>query len=221
MLLLHGFPSGAINAEHIGLDMAELADRISLEMGWIALAIRFRGCGSSGGDFSLNGWVEDAQASITYLRAVGRSARIWVCGTGTGGAVGAIASVTEPDVAGVAMLASPADFNDWATQPDRLLRHARDVGAIKTPEFPEDTDAWKAELKAARPTSAAEALFPRPLLVMHGVADEVVPQFDARAIADAHSEADLRLIEGASHQLRHDPRAMAVLLGWLERRRRS
>ena len=43
---------------------------------------------------------------------------------------------------------------------------------------------------------------------------------EARALAAAHGAADLRLIEGAGHHLRHDPRAIAVLLGWLDRQRR-
>jgi putative redox protein len=57
------------------------------------------------------------------------------------------------------------------------------------------------------------------LLVLHGAEDEVVPPFDARVLADAHGSADLRLLEGGAHQLRHDPRAVAVLLGWLDRQR--
>ena len=67
--------------------------------------------------------------------------------------------------------------------------------------------------------AAAPALSPRPLLVLHGSDDESVPVFDARVLADAHGSADLRIIDGASHQLRHDPRAIAVVLGWLDRQR--
>lgn len=62
---------------------------------------------------------------------------------------------------------------------------------------------------------------PRPVLVVHGTDDESVPQFDARVLADAHGHAEMRMIDGASHALRHDPRAMAILLGWLDRQRTS
>jgi uncharacterized protein len=61
----------------------------------------------------------------------------------------------------------------------------------------------------------------RPMLVMHGALDDVVPVFDSRVIADAHGAADLRIIEGAGHRLRFDPRAVAVFLGWLERANRT
>jgi hypothetical protein len=48
-----------------------------------------------------------------------------------------------------------------------------------------------------------------------------VPALDARALADCHGDASLRIIQGAGHRLRHDPRAIAVLLGWLERQDQS
>jgi putative redox protein len=54
---------------------------------------------------------------------------------------------------------------------------------------------------------------------MHGDDDESVPTADARQLVEAHGAAELRLINGAGHRLRHDPRAVAVLLGWLDRQR--
>jgi putative redox protein len=52
---------------------------------------------------------------------------------------------------------------------------------------------------------------------MHGEDDESVPTTDARQLAAAHGSAELSLLSGAGHRLRHDPRAVAVLLGWLDR----
>ena len=46
-----------------------------------------------------------------------------------------------------------------------------------------------------------------------------MPTVDARLLAEAHGSAELRMIAGAGHRLRHDPRAVAVLLGWLDRQR--
>ena len=51
-----------------------------------------------------------------------------------------------------------------------------------------------------------------------GTADDVVPVSDARALADAGApSSELRLVHAAGHRLRHDPRAVAALLGWLDR----
>jgi len=38
-------------------------------------------------------------------------------------------------------------------------------------------------------------------------------------VAAADGRAELRLIQGAGHQLRADPRMVATLLGWLDRHR--
>jgi putative redox protein len=69
-----------------------------------------------------------------------------------------------------------------------------------------------------RPLSLIGKIPPRPILLVHGANDEVVPDLDARALADAaHGEVELRVLSGAAHRLRHDPRAIAILIGWLDR----
>lgn len=218
VVFLHGFPSADVWADKIGIDMGELCTRIhDGDQVWNALTVRFRGCGTSTGEFSLARWVDDASAAIRFLKKETRPDGLWVCGFGTGGSVGLVAAADDPDVTGVAVAGSPADFDDWAEAPDRLLRHAREVGVIKNSSFPPNLDRWKAELREVQAVEAAERLKPRSLLVLHGSDDEAVPHFDARLVADAHGGADLRFINGAGHQLRHDPRAIAVLLGWLNR----
>ena len=219
VLILHGFPSGMVVAEKIGEDLPELGDRLATQIGWHALCLRFRGCGTSTGDFSLVGWVEDAVAGLEELAQRVPEAPLWVIGFGTGGAVGLAAAAADERVTGVAVMATPADFDDWASKPEALLEHARAVGAISDPDFPVHMGAWKEQLSAVRAVEAATAVGQRPLLVLHGADDELVPQLDARAIADAHGGADLRILAGAGHQLRHDPRAVSILLGWLDRNR--
>lgn len=216
-LFLHGFPSADVWADKIGADLGELCQRLAGQGRWNALTIRFRGCGRSSGDFSLARWVDDASAAIRYLKSETDADGLWVCGFGTGGAVGLVAAADDPDVTGVALVGSPADFDDWGEAPDRLLRHSREVGAIRSSNFPGNIDRWKAELREVRAVEAAEQIQERALLVLHGSEDDAVPHFDARAVADAHGSADLRFVNGGGHQLRHDPRAIAVILGWLDR----
>lgn len=219
VLFLHGFPSGDVWAQFIGADLLNLADRAAERLGCLAVSIRFRGCGESTGNFSLKGWMEDVDAALEFCRSLGEGGHsIWIVGFGTGAAVGLCAAANTPDVNGLAAVAAPADFDDWASRPAELLNHARHVGAISDDSFPQDLKSWKAELTEIRATAAAERFTPRPLLVIHGSEDVLVPQFDGRSIADAHGEADLRVIAHGGHQLRHDPRAMSVLLGWLDRK---
>ncbi|CAN5676374.1 N/A [soil metagenome] len=219
LVLSHGYPSGMGGSATSARTYPELADRIAKEMGWLVVAFNFRGCGTSAGNFSLGGWLEDLQDVVTWLGDAPRSAGVWCGGFGTGGALAICAAARRPDIRGVAALGAPADFDDWAGHPKRLLQHARDIGAITDPRFPTAPDGWGRELRDIRAVASVGELRPRPLLVIHGSEDESVPPFDGRVISDAHGSAELRIIAGAGHRLRHDPRAVAILLGWLDRQR--
>jgi uncharacterized protein len=219
VLLCHGFPPAG--ADSATSSLPELAERVSAELGWAALVVALRGCGRSQGSFSLDGWLRDLLASARMLRDEPEVGEVWLAGFGTGGALSICAGAQEPWVRGVAAFGAPTDFDDWAAHPRRLVQHARELGLISTEPFPPDIDAFNRPLKEIRAERCASALAPRPLLVVHGSEDDVVPVFDGRVLADAHGDAELALISGAEHQLRYDPRAMAILLGWLDRQRRA
>ena len=220
VVLCHGYPSTG-SADTAPETMPELADRIATEMGWAALAFAYRGCAESEGQFSAAGWLDDIANAISHVAGAVRPLGIWLAGFGTGGALAVCAAADDERVRGVAVVGSPGDFDDWAGHPRRLLEHGREVGVITDPQFPASVDAWSREFKEIRAVACVGRYAPRPLLVVHGSDDEVVPSFDARVMADAHGSAELRLINGAGHALRHDPRAVAVLLGWLDRQRHA
>ena len=217
LVLTHGLPPATAGAADAGKDLPELADRIATSLGWVVLALRLRGAGGSEGDFSLGGWRSDIGAGLAALREVHDVRGTWIAGFGTGGGLAICAGAVDPLVEGVAALAAPADFDDWAGHPRRLLQHSREIGIISSPGFPPQPELWSRELRDIRPIAFASTLAPRPLLMVHGFDDELVPHFDARVLADAHGSAELRIVSGAGHQLRHDPRAIAVLLGWMDR----
>lgn len=195
-----------------------LADRIATDAQWLALALQPRGLADAPGDFSASGWLEDIAAAVTTLRSVEGAHQVFLAGLGLGGALSIAAAAADPEIGGVATLGAPADVMAWAGDPRSFLAHARSVGLIRSTSFPPDVDQWHREWRELRPLELARALNPRPVMVIHGSDDDVVPDLDARALADASGDgADLRLIAGAGHHLRNDPRAVAILLGWLSR----
>lgn len=219
LLICHGFPTYPNGGRQSARSFPELADRIATELGWKAAVITFRGCGESGGDFSLGGWLDDLLAAVAFLDADPGVDGVWVLGFGTGGGLALCAAAHQPGIRGVVAIGAPADFDDWAGHPRRLLQHAREVGIIHDPRFPPSVDRWSRQLRELRPVACIPDVADRPVLLVHGSEDDVVPVFDARVLADAHGTADLRILEGGGHQLRHDPRAVAVVLGWLDRQR--
>ncbi|MEZ5349468.1 MAG: alpha/beta fold hydrolase [Microthrixaceae bacterium] len=218
LVLCHGFPTRGRESAQSGISFPELANRIAGELGWLVLTMNFRGCGKAEGQFSLQGWLDDVAAAVAHVDELG-AAGVWLAGYGTGGSLAVVEGARNPVVRGVAAMATPSDFDDWAKHPRRLLLHARQVQVIKDPDFPSNFDQWAAQLRSVRPLVAAAELAPRPLLVMHGDRDDLTPLDNSLAIAESHGNAELRVLSGAGHELRHDPRAVAMFMGWLRRQR--
>ena len=217
LVLAHGFPTGPRWSESSGRTYPEFADRLAADAGWTVLAFNFRGTGESEGDFSMAGWLHDLHAAIEYLRANEGIDDVWLAGFRTGGSLALCAAAEDPAVRGVATFGAPADFDDWAADPRRFLQTTRDLGVVRTAGFPPDLAAWAQELKEIRAIGCIDQISPRPIMIVHGSIDDVVSLSDARALADSADSSELRIITGAGHRLRHDPRAVAVLLGWLDR----
>ena len=218
VVICHGFPTGPRGAAASAATFPELADRIARECGWYALAFNCRGTGASGGDFSVAGWLADIRAAVSFLDERPETQGVWIIGIAEGGTLAVLATATDARVRGCAALATPATFKEWGRDPARLLEFARRVGMVRTPGFPASVGAWSRGVAGVDALAAAPRIAPRPLLVLIGTADTVVSWEDARALADGAGEAgELRMVGGAGHELRHDPRATASLMGWLDR----
>ncbi len=221
IIVAHAFPTAERGARFAFLTFPELAERIAHDTGCVALAIAFRGCGDSEGDASAAGWLADVRAGVEHLRADPTVGQVFVVGFGIGAAVAFFVAASDGEIGGVGALGCPADLDEWASDPRRMLEHCRSLGVVRTPGFPADLGAWARELAGMRPIDLIARLGDRPALIVHGVDDETTPAIDARALADAAhaggAEPELRLLAGAGHDLRHDPRAIAILLGWIAR----
>jgi putative redox protein len=118
----------------------------------------------------------------------------------------------------VACFGSPSTFADWANDVSGMVDYARRVGAIRAAGFPADQREWAEAFTTLRPDVAAGSLSTRRVLIVHGAEDEEVPVADGRRLAElVGPRAELRILVGAGHRLRADPRAVALLAGWIER----
>lgn len=124
VLMLHGFPGNEKN-----LDLAYSIRRA----GWNVLVPFYRGAWGSGGTFSFTHTLEDAQASIDFLRQPENvkkfridSNYIVLIGHSMGGFVAAYVTAHEPKVFGAALISAgnlgPASVRQRASDPEFWVR---------------------------------------------------------------------------------------------------
>lgn len=96
------------------------------------------------------------------------------------------------------------------------LAHFRRIGLVRDPGFPPSLERWRAGFDALSAIDHVAAISPRPLLLVHGDRDELVPLRNAQLLFQRAGEPrELRVIPGAGHRLRHEPRAVEAALEWL------
>ncbi len=218
LVLCHGLANEPRGAATVGNTYPALADRIAREAGWFVLTFNLRGTGTSEGEFSAGGWIADIRSAVRTLGERPDVRNVWTAGFGHGGTFAICEAAEDRTVCGVAAMGAPVSLAAWTRHPRGLLGHAREMGMVRSPDFPNNPSAWSRAAAAIDATVAARRLDGRPLLVLQGSEDDEVPVADARAIAQAAGDgAELRIVQGAAHRLRHDPRAVATLIGWLDR----
>jgi pimeloyl-ACP methyl ester carboxylesterase len=218
VVLCHDLPRSAGSANDVAQTYPALADRLTRETGQRAVTGILRGAGASDGDFSAQGWLDDLHLLIDT--EVPADARRWLVGFGFGGVLALHLAVADERVAGVCCLGTPADLAALTRDPEQLVERCVRTGVIRTAGYPAEPDTWAGEISALHPKADAEQLKGRPLLVVHGADDPGISVEDARELSEAATgPSDLRVVFGAGHWLRADPRVIAILVGWLERRR--
>jgi len=219
LCVCHGIPAVPFNPSEQGY--AVLARRFAAE-GFATLIFNFRGAGLSQGDFDMAGWTRDLEQAVRCLshqRLVDKS-RIFLLGFSGGAAAAICAAARNPDVRGVVSCASPATFDDLfaGAAMDGAVAHWRQIGIIRDPSFPPDRRAWGQGFRDVEPVSHVARLAPRPLLILHGDADEVVPVAHASRLYGAAAEPkELAIIPEGHHRLRVDERAMDLAANRLKR----
>jgi fermentation-respiration switch protein FrsA (DUF1100 family) len=213
----HGIPAGPPDPNDRGY--ASLAEYLCSE-GLAVLIFNFRGTGLSGGNIDMPGWARDLGAMLDYLCALDEvdKSRLSLLGFSGGAAVSVYVAARDKRVSAVVCGACPADFGEWTRrEPQSLIEHFRDVGAIRDKGFPASPQEWLDGFKLVKPIDYIARISPRPLLLVQGDKDETVSLDDAqRLYAKAGEPKKLVIVEGAGHRLRHDAKAMAIILEWLK-----
>jgi fermentation-respiration switch protein FrsA (DUF1100 family) len=214
----HGIPAGIPDPADRGY--ALLAEQI-VPHGFAVFIFNFRGAGASGGNLDMPGWARDLRAVIDYLYALPQldSSYLALLGFSAGAAVSVYLAAQDERVSSVAACACPAEFDLFTgnDNPQSLIDHYREIGAIRDDSFPPSPREWLRGFGLVKPVDYIARISPRPLLLVHGSRDEVVAISHARRLyARAGEPKRLAIVEGAGHRLRHSEEAMAIVINWLK-----
>ena len=220
LCICHGIPAAPPDPTDKGY--ALLAQRFC-RAGFTTLIFNFRGTGKSEGNLDILGWTRDLQAALDFLYNVKEVDKNHFCllGFSGGAAVSVYAAAHDPRVSMVVTCACPADFHSLRQRetPLETIQRFRQIGAIKDKDFPASREEWQKGFEMISPIDWVDKISPRPLLLVHGDADELVPLEHAhRLYQKAGEPKELKIIPGAKHKMRLDKAAMDFVLDWLEAR---
>jgi dipeptidyl aminopeptidase/acylaminoacyl peptidase len=220
LCICHGIPAAPYNPDDRGY--ALLAQKFCAA-GLLTLIFNFRGAGKSQGNLDMLGWSRDLQAALDFLYSFEKidKTRLCLLGFSGGAAVSVYTAAHDPRISALAACACPATFSSLGSKEQAVssIQHFREMGVIKDKDFPPSVEEWLRGFETISPIRWIDRISPRPLLLVHGDADEVVPLEHAhRLFQEAKEPKELAIIPGAEHKLRLEEAAMATVLDWLKAR---
>jgi pimeloyl-ACP methyl ester carboxylesterase len=201
IIMVHGNGSNRNVADSGSLNIAgEL-----VRHGFNVLMFDLHGCGESDGNTVSGGYYEkdDLKGAVAYVRQRGYE-KIGVMGFSLGAVSALLAAAEDTEIDGVVADSSYADLND-----------------IMEPEFAKRTKAPKIFLRpilfmikiiygvdftAIRPVEVVAKIAPRPILFIHGEADDMIPVEHARRLLEASQNPAniLWIVPGGHTSAYHD-----------------
>jgi fermentation-respiration switch protein FrsA (DUF1100 family) len=169
----------------------------------------------------LYGWTRDLQAVVDYLVGLKSTdvSRLYLVGFSGGAAVSVYVGSQDKRITGIVGCACPAHFGLFtgSGEPEAIIERYRSIGAIRDADFPPTVAGWFDDMKKITPLDYVAGIAPRPLLLVHGSADETVPVDHAHQLYERAGEPkELAIIDGAGHRLRQEDRAVSAFLDWIK-----
>lgn len=218
--LCHGVPSGSPPEPGDG-GYPELAEHICSHS-YPVFFFNFRGAGDSGGNLDISGWTRDLQAVADYISGLDslRNPQLFLVGFSGGAAAAVYVAAKNKRISGLIACACPANFSILLERGDAqsIVDSYREIGAIRDADFPVSPQDWLNAFIPLTPEDHVGGIAPRPLYIIHGSEDNVVPVSHAcRLFEKAGDPKELKIVENAGHRLRRDPVVIAAILEWLKR----
>ena len=169
------------------------------------------------------GWTRDLQVALNFLCDLDGIDRKRICllGFSGGAAVSVYITAHDPRVSLLLACACPAHFRFVTNKEAAIstIRHFQEIDVIRDKDFPPSVEEWVKGFEEVSAIDWIDKISPRPLLLVHGDADEVVPLEHAYMLFQKAKEPkEIAIIPGAKHKLRLEEKAMTTVLDWLKAR---
>jgi dipeptidyl aminopeptidase/acylaminoacyl peptidase len=169
--------------------------------GYTVFSYDTRGCGRSSGEITFGAREQDDLISVVdYLasRPDVDAERIGALGFSMGAATTLLAAARDPRIKAVVADSAWKTAKSWLRPSlSAVFLHPRDHFSALSLAFAEQRTG--VDLDDLRPVDAMRSLSRRPVLLIHGSADDVVLPADGEALAEADANAELWRVEGAGH----------------------
>ena len=199
VVVVHGFGTGGCRTCGFNGHLGEFAVGLQ-QRGFNVLLFDLRGHGRSSNARYTFGLREkrDVEGAVDWLLAQGfRPGAIGVLGESMGGATSIFATAEEPAIGALVTDSSFADLNrvlqvefpKRSGLPAFFLPGAYLMGRVITGE----------DLSRARPVDRIGAIAPRPVLLIHGTADDYISSEHVRLLSQAAPSAQVWMVDSATH----------------------
>jgi dipeptidyl aminopeptidase/acylaminoacyl peptidase len=223
LVVCHGMPAAPqgkeadANVPDTAPSYSDIAKQCAAE-GFVTCVFNFRGTGNSSGNFDPFGWTVDLASVLSFLETSPEvdPKRIYCLGSSLGGAVVIYTAAHHPAVAAIVSFASPATMME-RIDPEESIAQFRDLGIIRDNDFPPNTSLWAQSNEKISPIKWVGDIAPKPLLLLHGDADDVVDPEDLETLfALANEPKEKRLLPGVGHRFRYEKTVQTLALDWLK-----
>ncbi len=220
LIICHGIPGSGVARPSDDPGYEGLA-REFLSLGIAVVIFNFRGCGESGGNFDMTGWVRDLEAVLDKVLNTPHidPTRVILLGFSGGGAAAIRVAAESTRVFGVAAVGTPAHFGTFEKDPAEIVADFKERGLVKSPGFPPSLDRWIDGFRDIEPRRWIGQVRAKHILIVHGDADELIPLEQATEIFN-HAPAgvaELSVIPGGMHRLRLNAHCIEILKNWILR----
>lgn len=205
ILWIHGFGS------HRGGEKSAAVHEECVRRGWSFAAFDFRGHGDSSGtmhELLASGLLEDLTAIRNWLKNIQGHTRLGLVGSSMGGFAAAWFTVKNPnDVVGCVLLAPAFGFLErrWSRLTEAEREEWRRTDRLRVKNDWVETELGYGlieERDAFRSVDLASA-WKTPAILIHGAADDVVPESDSMSFfrEATYPGIELRLLKTGDHRL--------------------